>query len=543
MPSLYHPSTPLKLAGAVLALALIAAVAVALILTAEPTQAQSTTYDAPHPCGPGFDEFYALPEFPVDQVNTGHFAIFDAYYDLDSDEPHRPTEEGEAWAGLMGLNFCPPKLEQSTSGRPPTTVTTRSQANIDINDTVFHVDQAEHTLTADEAAAYPFLGTAGDAVYWLRVGDDPNTSGVTEQASDFQISFSTALLDAKYWHRKDDEGDSIASLWYEVEAQRELGLHPREYGHIYVFDHSNAGEEKRAIWNSKRSDTGSFDMEPGQYRNLQWVFTKPGTYELEVQLNGHTRQDRPDNLPEDELWHPVSEELIVTSEVRRYVFRVGTLTLDEQPMFKAPDRKIPENSPAGTNVGHPVPVTGAGDDILIYKLSGEGHTDFEVVSVAGGGQIKVASAAVVDYETKAAYDLVLTVSDGKNREGDDDQLRVDSTIAVRITLENEIEAGEVHVTARVSPEAPSASGRVTFTATVHNLPGSISRDFTLHTANSDGSPDYTLISSADTRAANQTFTLTGDGNAGTKFYIVSVSYLYNDEGITVYSDPLTVQWQ
>jgi len=71
-------STALKLAGAALVLAIIAVVALTMTLTAGTTQAQSTTYDSPHPCGPGFDEFYDLPESPVDQVDSGHFALFDA---------------------------------------------------------------------------------------------------------------------------------------------------------------------------------------------------------------------------------------------------------------------------------------------------------------------------------------------------------------------------------------------------------------------------------------------------------------------------------
>ena len=103
---------------AVAALAVIAAALLAVVFTAGPTQAQSEEYADPKPCGPGFDEFYDLPEFPVDQVAEGHYAVFDAYYDLDSDEPHRPTEEGEAWAGLMSLNFCPPELEPGLGEAP-----------------------------------------------------------------------------------------------------------------------------------------------------------------------------------------------------------------------------------------------------------------------------------------------------------------------------------------------------------------------------------------------------------------------------------------
>ena len=533
--------------GSMAAMAIIAAALLAVFFMAGSTQAQQPPFPDPMVCGPGFDEFYDLPDSTVDQVYEGHYAVFDAYYDKDADEPHRPTEEGQAWAGLMSLNFCPPELEDVLDeDEEPTGEFTRHQANIDIDSTVFHVIQEQHTLTGDEVEAYPFLGDENDMVYWIRVGDDRNTSDVTEQASEFQISFSTALFDAKYWYRRGTE----QPLWYEVEAVRELGVHPREYGHIYVFDASNAGAGKKAIWNSKESDTGKIYMEPGQNRNLQWVFTKAGTYEIEVHLNGHVRKEKPDDLPEGELWHPISTENTVTSDVRTYTFVVGPLTLDEQPMFKAPDRKIPENSPGGTNVGDPVPVTRAGEDELTYRLSGDGHTDFEVVSVAGGGQIRVASGAVVDYETRAAYDLVLSVSDGKNREGDDDQLRVDSTIAVKITLEDVFERTDVSVSATVSPETQSRSGEVTFTATAHNLPHGLDRTYVLRAANSAGNPgDVRETSSLTKNKVTETMTLSGPGHAGTRYYMFELTFTYDDNDTdtdndtTVYSGLMKVDWQ
>ena len=528
------------LIGTILAMA---AIILAVALTAGNTQAQTPIYDAPHPCGPGFDEFYDLPEFTVDQVYEGQYAIFDAYYDLDADEPHRPVEEGEPWAGLMSLNFCPPELreeeERDEDGEIIDVITTRQQADIDIDSTIFHVDHVQHTLTAADVANYPFLGDVGDQVYWLRVGDDPN-------ASDFQISFSTALFDEKYWHRLDEQGNPVEPLWYEVEAEHELGLHPRLEGHIYIFDDSPAhgDQPKEAIYNSERSETGEIHMEPGQYRTLQWVFTQAGTYEVEAQLNGHVRKVRPapSLLPADEKWHPISEQDVVTSDVKQYIFRVGALSLNEQPMFKAPDRQIPENSPAGTNVGHPVPVTGADDDPLTYELSGDGHGDFEVVSVAGGGQIRVANNAVLDYETRAVYQLVLSVSDGQNRANYPEDT-VDSTIAVRITLEDVFEPEQVQVTASVTPQTQSSTGHVTFTATAHHLPGGITRYFGLHAANRDGSPDYTLETAADSETAEtHTFTLGGGGHAGTRYYVTSVTFTYNGEDTTVYSDPVTVHW-
>ncbi len=551
MQTLSSASIPLKLLGAVLALALVAAIAVAAILTAGPTQAQSTDNAyAPPRCGPGFDDFYDVPEFPVDQVNSGHLALFDAYYDFDADEPHRPTGENDPWAGLMSLNFCPPELEVVNNEGNVTT--TRQATDINIDHTVFQVTD-DHTLTAADVAAYPFFAkgdadddgvddAVGQQVYWLRPGDDRNTPDVVEEASDFQISFSTALFDAKYWHLVDEEDNSVAPFWYEIEAERELGVHPRLFGHIYVFDDSPAPgtKKKRAIWNSELTDTGRFDMEPGQYRSLQWAFTKTGTYELEVHLNGHTRQVRPADLPEGELWHPVSEHHIVSTDVKRYIFQVGPLTLNEQPMFRAPDRTIPENSAAGTLVGAPVPVRQADSDPLTYELTGHGHGNFEVESVAQGGQIKVATGAHLDYESVRTYDLVMHVRDDKNRESGPDA-EVDSSIAVRISLSDVDDGNPPSVSLSVSPTTQRHTGSVTLTVAVADLPHA-ARDvsYIVWVLGSSGNRSWVEISGVP----ETTIPLSGPRQAKTVSYQLEVEYdLPNHRDISVYSNDVTVVWE
>ena len=71
-------------------------------------------------------------------------------------------------------------------------------------------------------------------------------------------------------------------------------------------------------------------------------------------------------------------------------------------------RTIAENTPSGTNIGDPVAATDANNDILTYSLSGTDAASFRIVSY--NGQLR--THAALDYETKNAYFVVITASDG-----------------------------------------------------------------------------------------------------------------------------------
>ncbi|MDE0682967.1 MAG: cadherin domain-containing protein [Candidatus Poribacteria bacterium] len=83
-------------------------------------------------------------------------------------------------------------------------------------------------------------------------------------------------------------------------------------------------------------------------------------------------------------------------------------------------RSIPENTPAGQNVGSPVSATDEDDDTLTYTLSGTDAAAFSIVSTTG--QLK--TKAPLDFETKNAYTVTVTVSDGGRT----------NTITVAITI-------------------------------------------------------------------------------------------------------------
>ena len=95
---------------------------------------------------------------------------------------------------------------------------------------------------------------------------------------------------------------------------------------------------------------------------------------------------------------------------------INVTDVDETPTAHAPvfvegsstERSVPENTPAGTNIGSPVSATDEDEDILTYTLSGADAASFGIVSTTG--QLK--TSAPLDYEKKNAYAVTVIVSDG-----------------------------------------------------------------------------------------------------------------------------------
>ena len=74
----------------------------------------------------------------------------------------------------------------------------------------------------------------------------------------------------------------------------------------------------------------------------------------------------------------------------------------------ATERSIPENTPAGRNIGAPVTATDLDEDVLTYSLSGADAASFGIVSATG----QLRTRAPLDYEQKNAYSVAVHVSDG-----------------------------------------------------------------------------------------------------------------------------------
>ena len=78
-------------------------------------------------------------------------------------------------------------------------------------------------------------------------------------------------------------------------------------------------------------------------------------------------------------------------------------------------RSLPENTPAGTNVGPPVGATDVESPSLTYRLGGADAAHFQIV--ASTGQVQTTAGAIYNFESaKTSYSLTVTATDGHDAE-------------------------------------------------------------------------------------------------------------------------------
>ena len=139
-----------------------------------------------------------------------------------------------------------------------------------------------------------------------------------------------------------------------------------------------------------------------------------------------------------------------------------TITVEdtnEPPAFAddaVTDLEVAENTAADVNIGAALTATDPDEnETLTYGLTG---TDASSFDIDAHGQIK--TKAALDHETKETYTVTVTVSDGRNDAGDDEQNPVaDATITVTITVTDVDDPGTI----ALSPTQPSAGDEVTAT--------------------------------------------------------------------------------
>ncbi len=152
------------------------------------------------------------------------------------------------------------------------------------------------------------------------------------------------------------------------------------------------------------------------------------------------------------------------------------------------DLSIAENTPAGEDIGDPVAATDREDDTLTYSLRGADAESFDIDPATG----QLLTKAPLDYEAKASYSVIVSVSDGKSSSGRDSDSRDDS-IAVTISVENVDEPGAVALSSH-QPQVDFA-----LTATLTDLDGGLARVVWLWERSADQA-DWTKINGAVSKA-------------------------------------------
>ena len=338
-----------RLYGAVLAMAALLAVLLAATLTAGPTMAQGVVvppdprigdnenfYDAPYPCS----EEAQPDDTTVSVIREGYYAVFEAFWDYE--------------VGHLSDNFCPPKVTVTTDDEEET-VYTRSDAHIHISETAFSVPDSYKVTVIDtsnpisnpghddgptvtgetiDLVDYPFLRESVSAlktengatvfnrneVWWVRL-DEPVTTA--DETSPLKVGFSSALMKDADWHNPN--GDAVQ---FHFGAVHVLVAGAPVETHVvgadfFAFEQRTTDTPlEKAQWSNLETAAHSeINMAVGQYRPMQFVFTKPGEYLVQGQIQGHVREQAPTGAPV--TWTPISPGDSVTSPTEWYTFHVG----------------------------------------------------------------------------------------------------------------------------------------------------------------------------------------------------------------------------
>lgn len=537
-----------KLYAAAMAMAALVITLLAVVYATGPAQAQNAdnTYSDPQPCGPEAGD--ASMDEPH-EITTGHYALFDAYWEWTK---HSPNE------GIMHTNECPPKMVLGRAGWSRTT------SNIDTKEAIIHVENTRQatvvdsdaegydpdvvdglTIDVQEYTELEGVVEVGKKVWWLRL-DDLDTKD-TDEASDLSVGFSTALFDSKYWLERDEDGGAPMRYMLETARYRE-GEHA-ESPHFFAYEapkiRRDESERRKPVLDSTELDVEKHSMEmvPGEYRALEWIFTEEGSYTLSAHLQGFVRHRNPKNEGDqgyDPNWEAISSKGDETSEITRYVFQVGdNLDETEPPMFGV-SMSVHETAASGTHVGGPVQVFGAEVPELSYSLSGDGSDNFTVIARThpDAAQIVLANGDMLDYSIEDSYDLVLEVTDNKDHEGNIDP-SIDHSVAVEIAV-----IQDPRVYALVNRHTPRVRQNVKFRVNVWGLPNGITADdlsYTLRETSSSGAGSFMYLV-PDAGSYEGTATISKDA-AGTYKYVPEATYTQDGVTYTLHGDPVTITWR
>ena len=202
---------------------------------------------------------------------------------------------------------------------------------------------------------------------------------------------------------------------------------------------------------------------------------------------------------------------------------------------------VAEHATSGTEVGNMICVREPNaNDTLTFSLSGDGADDFEVEAVDACAQIVVAATVDINYQKRQAYDLILRVSDGRDRHGNASD-SVDDRAALWIDVVNDPSddpTPTVGLTANATQQ--QVNSNVLLTWTLASMPaGATNVSWNLLSTNPDAQPREVTEEELSEHLSAKTVTW---GEVESRAYEVVLSYHLNDQDHVVKSNVVTIEW-
>ncbi len=448
--------------------------------TPEPTPTPTRVHATPEPC----------PANPADVVSSGHYALFEVYWD-----PNGTNEYGHNLTG----NLCPPIVKHiphthtdpKTNEEVTTYTAQRSDPTFKVSDSehavisTLHVNETKkHSLaatvtrtktdhnydahTTDDMDRYPFaypeLGhpssseeTTNDLLQvittetynrksdfgdhiWALPYCEPEY-GYVEADGDLCLGFSAGLLATSDWRDPDADPEAPGQIQYHLESVREPGIDADDRGYVFVYyphdeeedeDGNAIPDDDRITWRSDYTNADRLYITPGTYQHRHWAFTKPGRYQLQAHALGYPSQALKDEAGIDDI--------TTTSVVRFYNFHVGLMA--DLSVAVTADDATPD---PGDTVTFTVTATNAGpDEATATKVSVELPVGLDFVSATpadGDGTYDTAT----DVWTIGDMDAPTTTTEN----GKTTTTNATATLVVKATVDNETHGQELETDATI----------------------------------------------------------------------------------------------
>ena len=268
--------------------------------------------------------------------------------------------------------------------------------------------------------------SGGDNYYWVVAC---NSGGCSEIDSKNPAAPAEAIPTAPANARYAVEGSTIHITWNPVDGADHYNIY-----HDDFFDSRcrlNRDGSPGFCEELARNVVGTtyVHTDPGSSDNNYWVVacSRGGCSEIDA---GNPVKAPGTSSTEATSMPPASQELEFTEG-------------------ESATRSIPENTPAGINVG--APVSAEGDGTLTYTLSGPDAASFTIVPTTG--QVRTRDGIVYDYETRNRYTVTVGAAD-ESGESDaiDVTIHIEDLVAACQPVRNlRTNHGDEYVTAKWTP--------------------------------------------------------------------------------------------